>query len=146
MTRAATIRQALAAAIESASPDVRAHAQDKFRHLDAGSVTLDSAPDRVFTLRLAAQPTRIEINNCDTFRVEYTATFFYAAMQTGIEDRIASDSERIYAKIERLFQTVAGVMRVDVTPTGLSQPTASSILSDYSVIVIYKLDAAVVMA
>ena len=74
MTRAATIRRALATAIESAIPDVRAHADDRFRHLDAGSIDPDSAPDRVFTLTLAAQPARIEVNNCDTWRVEYTVT------------------------------------------------------------------------
>jgi hypothetical protein len=146
MTRAATIRRAIATAIEGATPDSRAHVDDRFRHLDAGSIDPDSAPDRVFTLTLAAQPSRIEVNNCDTFRVEYTVTMFYAAMQAGVEDRIASDAERIYAKVERLFETVSGVMRVDVAPVGLTEASPSSVTSSYSVIVIYKLDAAVVTA
>jgi hypothetical protein len=146
MTRAATIRRAIATAIEGATPDARAHVDDRFRHLDAGSIDPDSAPDRVFTLTLAAQPSRIEVNNCDTFRVEYTVTMFYAAMQAGVEDRIASDAERIYAKVERLFETVSGVMRVDVAPVGLTEASPSSVTSSYSVIVVYKLDAAVVTA
>lgn len=146
MTRAATIRRALATAIESAIPDVRAHADDRFRHLDAGSIDPDSAPDRVFTLTLAAQPARIEVNNCDTWRVEYTVTFFYAAMQAGVEDRIAADAERFWAKVERLFETTAGVMRVDVAPVGLTEASPSAVTSAFSVIVIYKLDAAVVTA
>ena len=146
MTRAATIRRAIATAIEGATPDSRAHVDDRFRHLDAGSIDPDSAPDRVFTLTLAAQPQRIEVNNCDTFRVEYTATFFYAAMQAGVEDRIASDAERIYAKVERLFETTPGVMRVDVAPVGLTEASPSAVTSAFSVIVIYKLDAAVVTA
>lgn len=146
MTRAATIRRAIATAIEGATPDSRAHVDDRFRHLDAGSIDPDSAPDRVFTLTLAAQPSRIEVNNCDTFRVEYTVTMFYAAMQAGVEDRIASDAERIYAKVERLFETVSGVMRVDVAPVGLTEASPSSVTSSYSVIVVYKLDAAVVTA
>jgi len=143
MTRAATIRQALAAAIESATPDVRAHVDDRFRHLDAGSVDPDSAPDRVFTLTLAAQPARIEVNNCDTWRVEYTATFFYAAMQAGIEDRIAADAERFWFKAERLFETQPGVMRVDVAPVGMTEASPSAVTSSFSIVVIYKLDAAV---
>lgn len=146
MTRAATIRRAIATAIEGATPDSRAHVDDRFRHLDAGSIDPDSAPDRVFTLTLAAQPQRIEVNNCDTFRVEYTATFFYAAMQAGVEDRIASDAERIHAKVERLFETMPGVMRVDVAPVGLTEASPSAVTSAFSVIVIYKLDAAVVTA
>lgn len=146
MTRASTIRRAIATAIEGAMPDVRAHADDRFRHLDAGSIDPDSAPDRVFTVTLAAQPARIEINNCDTFRVEYTVTFFYAAMQAGVEDRIAADAERIYAKVERLFESVAGVMRVDVSPVGLTEASPSSVTSAFSIVVIYKLDAAVVTA
>lgn len=146
MTRAATIRRAIATAIESSVPDVRAHADDRFRHLDAGSIDPDSAPDRVFTITLAAQPQRVEVNNCDTFRVEYTVTFFYAAMQAGVEDRIASDSERIHAKVERLFETVPGVMRVDVAPVGLTEASPSAVTSAYSVVIIYKLDAAVVTA
>lgn len=146
MTRAATIRRAIATAIEGATPDSRAHVDDRFRHLDAGSIDPDSAPDRVFTLTLAAQPQRIEVNNCDTFRVEYTATFFYAAMQAGVEDRIASDAERIYAKVERMFETTPGVMRVDVAPVGLTEASPSAVTSAFSVIVIYKLDAAVVTA
>ncbi len=144
MTRASTIRQALAAAIESAIPDVRAHAGDRFRHLDAGGIDPDSAPDRVFTLTLAAQPARIEVNNCDTWRVEFTATFFYAAMQAGVEDRIASDAERFWSKAERLFETASGVMRVDVQPVGLTEASPSSITSAFSVVVIYKLDGSVI--
>jgi hypothetical protein len=144
MTRASTIRQALAAAIESAIPDVRAHAGDRFRHLDAGAIDPDSAPDRVFTLTLAAQPARIEVNNCDTWRVEFTVSFFYAAMQAGVEDRIASDSERFWSKAERLFETEAGVMRVDVQPVGLAEASPSAITSAFSVVVIYKLDGAVI--
>lgn len=146
MTRAATIRRAIATAIEGATPDARAHVDDRFRHLDAGSIDPDSAPDRVFTLTLAAQPQRIELNNCDTFRVEYTVTFFYAAMQAGVEDRIAADAERIHAKVERLFETTPGVMRVDVAPVGLTEASPSAVTSAFSVIVIYKLDAAVVTA
>lgn len=144
MTRAATIRRAVASAIEAAPVDVRAHAQDRFRHLDAGAVDPESAPDRVFTLTLAAQPQRVEVNNCDTFRVEYTVTVFYAAMQSGVEDRIASDAERIHARVERLFETVAGVMRVDVAPVGLTEASPACITSNFSVVVTYKLDGAVI--
>jgi hypothetical protein len=98
----------------------------------------------VFTLTLAAQPARIEVNNCDTWRVEFTVSFFYAAMQAGVEDRIASDSERFWSKAERLFETEAGVMRVDVQPVGLAEASPSSITSAFSVVVVYKLDGAVI--
>lgn len=125
-------------------PDVRAHAQDRFRHLDAGSIDPESAPDRVFTLTLAAQPQRVEVNNCDTFRVEYTVTVFYAAMQSGVEDRIASDAERIHSRVERLFETVPGVMRVDMFPAGLAEASPSCVTSSFSVVVVYQLDVAVI--
>jgi hypothetical protein len=98
----------------------------------------------VFTLTLASQPERVEINNCDTWRVEFTATFFYAAMQSAVEDRIASDSERIWCKVERLFESAPGVMRVDVQPAGMNEVSPSSITSSLSIIVLYKLDGTVI--
>jgi hypothetical protein len=65
-------------------------------------------------------------------------------MQAGVEDRIASDSERFWSKAERLFETEAGVMRVDVQPVGLAEASPSSITSAFSVVVVYKLDGAVI--
>jgi hypothetical protein len=67
-------------------------------------------------------------------------------MQSGVEDRIAADAERFWSKAERLFETTTGVMRVDVAPVGLTEASPSSVTSSFSVIVIYKLDAAVITA
>jgi hypothetical protein len=48
--------------------------------------------------------------------------------------------------VERLFETTAGVNRVDIAPGGLVEAGASTVVSAWSVIVIYQLDAAVVTA
>ena len=146
MTRASTIRAAIASAIEGVTPDVRATRSDAFRHLDAGSAQFEQAPDRSFQVRLAAQPQRIEINNCDTWRVEYQVIVFYNARQDGVEDRIAGDFERIWGPLERLFETVAGVMRVDVAPLGIADGAPGTVISQLSVVVIYQLDSAVITA
>ena len=146
MTRAATIRQAISDAIEAVIPDTRATRLDVFRFLDAGSEQFEQAPDRTFQVRIAAQPQRIEVNNCDTWRVEYQVVFFFGAAQAGVEDRIASDAERIWGSLERLFETVAGVMRVDVAPLGLAEAGPSAVISLFSVVATYQLDTAVVTA
>lgn len=146
MTRAATIRQAIATAIESANPDVKATSLDVFRFLDAGSQQFEQAPDRTFQVRLAAQPQRIDVNNCDRWQAEWQVLFFYGTSQPGVEDRIASDAERFWGRVERLFETVPGVNRVDIAPGGLVEAGASVVVSTWSVIVIYQLDAAVVTA
>jgi hypothetical protein len=144
MTRATTIRAALATAIKAATPDNRATAQDVFRELDVGSVPMQSAPDRVFQIRLAAQPQRTEVNNCDTWVVEFELRVFYNGSQTGVDDRIAADTERIWGRIERLFETVAGVMRVDVSAAGIVDISDATVASIFSVIVQYQLDGSVI--
>jgi hypothetical protein len=146
MTRASTIRAAIASAITSANPDVRATIHDVFRHMDGGSEQVEVAPDRTFQVRLAAQPQRIEINNCDTWQAEWQVLFFYAASQSGVDDRMASDAERFWSGVERLHESVAGVMRVDIFPGGLLDGAPSTVISAFSVVVKYQLDTAVILA
>jgi|GEM_PF-2537830 len=146
MTRATTIRAAIAAAIVGTTPDNRATASDVFRHMDVGSVDVENAPDRVFVIRLASQPKRIEVNNCDTWEAEFDIQFFYASTQTGVDDRIAADAERFWSKLERLHETVTGLMLVDIVPGGLVETSASTVVSVWSVLVKYQLDSAVVTA
>ena len=145
VTRASTIRTAIAAAIVATNPDVRARRGDGFKHLDAGAALAESAPDRTFQLQLTAQPQRVQKSvGCDLFVVEYGLTFFYASTQDGIEDRIASDTERMWQPVERLFETVTGVARVDLSPLGIQEPGDGVVTSSFSVVVTYQLDAAVI--
>lgn len=146
MTRASTIRAGIVTAIRAAVPDSRAHAEDKFRFLDAGAMDFDAMPDRTFVLQLASQPERTNVNVCDTWRCEFRLIFFYAASQAGVEDRIAADAERIYGPVERLHETVAGVMRCDISPAGLVPAGDNCVMSTWSVVVQYQLDSAVVLA
>ena len=48
--------------------------------------------------------------------------------------------------LERLFETVAGVMRVDVAPLGIADGAPGTVISQLSVVVIYQLDSAVITA
>jgi hypothetical protein len=144
MARASTIRAAIVTAITGTIPDNRATASDVFRQVDVGQIDVLNAPDRVFVIKLASQPQRIEVNNCDTWQVEYDIQFFYNASQSGIDDRIALDSERFHAKVERLFETATGVMLVDIAPGGLVEVSDSTVVSVWSVLVKYQLDSAVV--
>jgi len=146
MTRASTIRKAIADAIIGATPDNRTTRTDVFRHMDVGAVDVDNAPDRVFVIRLGTQPERIEVNNCDTWEVSFDVQVFYNATQPGIDDRMALDAERLWGPVERLFETVAGVMLVTVTPAGLVDTSPSTIVSVWSILVKYQLDSAVVLA
>jgi hypothetical protein len=97
-------------------------------------------------VRLAAQPQRIEVNNCDTWQAEWQVLFFYAASQSGVDDRMASDAERFWGGVERLHESVAGVMRVDIFPGGLLDGAPSTVVSAFSVVVKYQLDTAVILA
>jgi len=144
MTRATTIRAAITTAIKAATPDNRATAQDVFRELDVGAVPMQSAPDRTFQLRLVAQPQRTEVNNCDTWIVEYELRLFYNGSQTGVDDRMAADAERVWGRIERLHETVAGVLRVDIAAAGILDISDATVASAFSVVVQYQLDGAVV--
>jgi len=144
MARASAIKLAMANLIESIVPNDQTTASDTFRYLDAGSIDYEAMPDRVFVIKLASQPQRIEINNCDTYQVGYDIQFFYAASQSGIEDRIADDTEMVSSKVERLFETVGGVMRVDIDPAGLVEISDSTIVSVFSVLIKYQLDSTVV--
>ena len=145
MTRASTVRAAIVTAIEEANPDVRATKQDRFRHLDAGASRVETAPDRTFQLQLSVQQKRLGHSiGCDMFAVEWLLTFSYASSQSGIEDRIALDTERFWGPVERLSDTVAGLARVDIAPQGLNDSVDGVVESSFSVIATYRLDAAVI--
>ena len=78
------------------------------------------------------------------FAVEWLLTFSYASSQSGIEDRIALDTERFWGPVERLSDTVAGLARVDIAPQGLNDSVDGVVESSFSVIATYRLDAAVI--
>jgi hypothetical protein len=141
--RASQVRAAIVAAVEDTVADSPMHPGDYMRHIDLGSDDPATAPDRSFSVQLAAQPKRIEASSCDLFQVEYLITVFYAAAQPGVQDRMADDAERIHRQLDWLHEASEDICRCDVSPFGLQPVEPEVILSQFSVVVVYRLDAAV---
>ena len=145
-TRASTIRAALIAAVEAATVDGQSHSHDKFHHVDDGQDVPAAMPDRMFSVRLIAQPIRISASSCDQFQAAYTIEVAYNASQDAISDRIADDSERLYLAIDTLDTSVPGIERIDIEPVGVIDDGTEQIRSAFNVAVTYRLASAVVTA
>jgi len=139
--RASQVRAAIVAAIEGVPADAPQHPGDYLAHIDLGADEPTSAPDRSFMVQLAAQPSRIEASSCDLFQVEYFVTVFYAAAQPGVQDRMADDAERIHRALDWLHESHADIARCDVNIAGLTPVEPEVILSQFSVVVVYRLDS-----
>ncbi len=146
--RASAVRQAIVAALTAISTDDRAARRDKFVLLQTGQRDVESAVDRTFTLQLTAQPHRAESDAISTFVVEYMLTVFYVATpgpssgEGGAEDRIANDSERIYAAMDRLHSQNASVNVCTVSPIGITD-ALGAMKSQWSLVVSYGLTTGV---
>jgi hypothetical protein len=143
--RASGVRALVVQAIEAAVADDPRHPGDVLQHIDLGADEVGAAPDRSFSVQLAAQPQRIEASSCDLFRVEYFCQVYYSAAQPGVQDRIAGDFERLYSRLDRLHEQSEDVCRCDVLPGGIVPDAPETTLSQFSVVVVYRLDAAVVL-
>jgi hypothetical protein len=146
--RSSAVRQAIVTALTAISTDDKASGRDKFVHLQSGQRDVESAVDRTFTLTLTAQPHRAETDAISTFEVEYMLTVFYVSVpgpasgEGGAEDRMANDSERIYAAMDRLHSQNADINVCTVSPIGITD-ALGALKSQWSLVVGYRLTSGV---
>ena len=110
------------------------------RYLEIGTFTGYSSLAVALAMPPGGRITALDVSE------EWTAVARRYWREAGVEDRIAGDFERIWGPLERLFETVAGVMRVDVAPLGIADGAPGTVISQLSVVVIYQLDSAVITA
>ncbi len=135
--RASDVRQAVIDAIEGATVDTKASSTDVFRVLRQTREPT-SVQERVFMVRLIQGPDKTEENTCDAFVVTYQVVGFYSTSKD-VEDRIASDNERLYHPLWNLTSTT-GIENSTVGPTYIEEGD-NMIAARRDVAILYRLNS-----
>lgn len=139
--RASAVRDAIIDAIEAATLDTKARSGDVIRVLRTAREP-ESVAERVAMVRLIAGPDKSAHNTCDAFEVTYQVSIFYSPSDD-IEDRIASDVERLYASLYNLHTAAADIL--DCRPGVLSvSEDVGVVASRRDVTVLFRLDSSLV--
>ena len=141
--RASEVRYAIVTRLTATTLDDKARGRDKFVEIRNGTRDIPSAPDRHFLLVLTGQPARHENQTCDWYTVAYRLRVFYAETQPGIEDRMAADAERLYARLERLHEVDADIFQADIVPAGVGSADINLVASEWDLTITFRLDSAV---
>lgn len=140
--RASAVRDAIIDAIEAATLDTKARGSDVIRVLRHAREP-ESVAERVAMVRLIGLPTKDDANTCDAFTVTYQVSVFYAPSDD-IDDRIASDAERLFAPVWNLHTHVSGDI-IEVSPgDGVVEENAGLVVARRDVRVLYRLDSSLV--
>lgn len=105
--RCSSVRAAIGTAVSTATADRKPGAGAGLRMLK-DAVEPDSAQEGVFMVRLMSWG-RDDTNTCDAFWVVYQLVRFYTPSDD-VDDRIASDSERIHDPLWSLSTIAADVL------------------------------------
>lgn len=122
------MRTAIKDKIEAISPDDQATHRDVFtlvdlRRRDGASMRI---ADRHFALDLMeVDSTRLITPNSQT--ITYALRVFYSA-ETGVDDRIAKDAERVLDALYSLHTEDADIARADAGPVQISETVVEGLL------------------
>lgn len=121
--RASGVKTALVSALEAITPDSNAGGE-AFRHVDLGGRDPGAITERAFVVDLTAIG-RSEFITLDCQVVTYGVTAFYHSY-SGVEDRIADDTERMIKAVNRLHEQDNDLYSVDfeafdIAPSGVME-------------------------
>jgi hypothetical protein len=134
--RCSAVRTAIETAIEAITPDAPTHLP--FRLLDARGREVGQVTERVFTVELGAVPRRdVAMMTVDAWLANYDIAVYYAPGDT-VEDRIASDFERIQTVLLSLHEQDNDIYASNVTP-GVVQRIEGALAASVNVDITYRL-------
>ena len=139
--RASAVRDAIIDVIEAAALDTKARAGDVIRVLRTAREP-EAVTERCAMVRLISGPDKSAHNTCDAFEVTYQVSIFYQPSDD-IEDRIASDVERLYADLYSLHTANSDIL--DCRPGTLAvSEDVGMVAARRDVWVLYRLDSSLV--
>jgi len=140
--RSTAVKAAIISAVVATTVDTSAHADDRFRHIDAGYRDVTGAHGRIFTLEYigGGLPAR-EMLTTD-LRIANWELVVYYSDNPGIDERIMLDNERISTSLDSLAGTVADIAAIDINNNEI-RPFDGQIRSTFGIDTRYRLDAGV---
>ena len=142
-TRASVIAtETVPAALKDVVLDQRIGASDRLKELRSARRPDNGAPERSYRIMYGLGPARGDYLTCDYFVCELTLEFYYA-LTPGAEARSADDAERYWWVLETLQTRNDGIQVVEPRWLGLEE-TQHNLVARLSLVVAYRLDAAVI--
>ena len=113
--RASEVKAEIVTVVEAVSVDKSAGTRDRLVFIDTGGREIQGSPDRVFRLALQSVPRRVPLMTLDAYICDYGLDVHYVASKN-VEDRIASDSERIINDLTSLYDEADDIYNIELTP------------------------------
>mgnify|MGYP003137446456 CR=1 FL=1 len=135
--RCSEVKAKIVETIEGVTVDNAVGARDRLVYVDTGGREIQGSPDRLFRVILQTVPHRAPFLTLDAFLAEFGVDVHYVASKN-VEDRVASDAEKINTELVQLHTTDNEIYSIEVTPGSVTE-TDGLMIAHTDCVVTYRL-------
>ena len=135
--RCSEVKAKIVETVEGVTVDNAVGTRDRLVYVDTGGREIQGSPDRLFRVVLQTVPSRAPFLTLDAYLAEFGLDVHYVASKN-VEDRVASDAERINTDLVQLHSASSDIYSIEVTPGSVTE-TEGLMIAHTDCVITYRL-------